>query len=76
MSKAKIHVKDDGPYELTGSFEILDDEGNVYNIESSVNLCRCGHSDNKPFCDSSHENVNFKSRPRAKRNQKDLMVEV
>lgn len=31
-----------------------DENGNIY-------LCRCGHSNNKPFCDNSHKRVSFKS---------------
>ena len=26
---------------------------------SAIALCRCGHSRNKPFCDSSHKRVGF-----------------
>ena len=74
MSETKITVKDNGPYNVSGSFQIFDAEGNVYENKRSVSLCRCGHSDHKPFCDGTHEEINFESEPRAK-DQK-LMVEV
>lgn len=50
----------------------MDDEGNKYETESAIALCRCGRSSEKPFCDGTHEDIDFKSAPRAK----ELMVEV
>lgn len=68
----KIKVNDNGPYDITGSFELVDEKGNHFETKQSISLCRCGHSDQKPFCDGTHEEVDFESAPRAK----DLMVEV
>lgn len=33
-------------------------EGNTYLTQSGVALCRCGTSNNKPFCDGSHKHIN------------------
>lgn len=74
MPKTKITIQDNGPYKISGAFQIVDAEGNTYENKNSVFLCRCGHSDHKPFCDGTHEEINFESKPRAKDNQ--LMVEV
>lgn len=62
---SKIQVDDDGPYVLSGSFELVDAEGNEYETDSSISLCRCGHSGDKPFCDGTHEAIDFGSSPRA-----------
>lgn len=72
MVKTTIKVTDDGPYEITGSFEIIDTNGNSFDAQKSVSLCRCGLSGEKPFCDGTHQDVDFESAPRAN----DLMVEV
>ena len=42
---------------IEGDFEIVDRDGNVYNLagRTVVSLCRCGRSQNKPFCDGSHK---------------------
>ncbi|MGM8211196.1 CDGSH iron-sulfur domain-containing protein [Virgibacillus sp. W0430] len=69
---AKIKVKDNGPYQVSGSFDMVDAEGNAFKSERTVSLCRCGYSDDKPYCDGTHEEIEFKSAPRAK----DVMVEV
>jgi CDGSH-type Zn-finger protein len=64
---ATIKVRDDGPYRVDGSLTLVDGEGGIFAIEEGevVALCRCGHSEEKPFCDGSHRRVGFSSRPRA-----------
>ncbi len=63
----QVQVRDDGPYLIRGSdIEVLDADGNALPYEgSAVALCRCGHSDNKPFCDGTHRPAGFENSPRA-----------
>jgi len=35
-------------------------DGFRYEVRSRVTLCRCGASNNKPFCDGSHAAIKFK----------------
>lgn len=65
MADSSIKVKDNGPYLITGSFEVVDAEGNTFETKKAVSLCRCGHSSNKPFCDGTHKKIGFESAPRA-----------
>jgi len=65
MTESKIKVKDNGPYIVTGSFEVVDAEGNRFETKKAVSLCRCGYSSNKPFCDGTHKKIGFESAPRA-----------
>lgn len=57
MATTKITVKSNGSLKVEGNFEIVDAEGNVYNLNGReiVSLCRCGLSANMPFCDGSHK---------------------
>jgi len=52
-----------GPLRLSGNFVIKDPEGNSFDLSgrTMIALCRCGHSENKPFCDGSHNRVGFQS---------------
>lgn len=61
-----IKPKDDGPYMVIGDFELVDGEGKKLKIDAgqSVQLCRCGQSANKPFCDDSHKRAGFESKVR------------
>jgi CDGSH-type Zn-finger protein len=57
---------DDGALQLRGDLSqirVVDGEGNAFGFgeRRTVLLCRCGQSQNKPFCDSSHERVGFRS---------------
>lgn len=48
-----------GPLELDGTFELglLGDD--TSHREDHATLCRCGGSDDKPFCDGTHEQIGF-----------------
>jgi len=51
----------DGPLQLRGNLEITSGTGRVVARLTQTRLCRCGASNNKPFCDGSHARVGFKS---------------
>jgi len=53
----KITVNNNGSLKIEGEFEIVDKEGKNYDLagRTIVSLCRCGRSQNKPFCDGSHK---------------------
>ena len=48
-----------GPLKIRGNLEITSGTGRVVSRITSAFLCRCGHSQNKPFCDGSHAKVGF-----------------
>jgi CDGSH iron-sulfur domain-containing protein 3 len=62
-----IKVRDNGPYKVTGPAEIVDADGNRFEVDPDrpVALCRCGASRTKPFCDRSHREAGFSSCERA-----------
>jgi len=43
-----------GPIWVKGKIPIESQEGRKYEIRNRVTLCRCGKSNNKPFCDGEH----------------------
>ena len=45
-----------GPINLRGGIQVVSHDGFEYEVRNRVALCRCGESDNKPFCDASHMN--------------------
>jgi CDGSH-type Zn-finger protein len=49
----------DGPYEVSGEVSIVAPDGTVIRETAKAYLCRCGHSANKPFCDSSHRRLGW-----------------
>ena len=51
----RITARANGPLKLEGPFTLVSADGRVRIAGGEVALCRCGHSRNKPFCDSSHE---------------------
>jgi CDGSH-type Zn-finger protein len=68
MAATKISVANDGPLLVEGDFEVQDQEGKPFGLggRTKISLCRCGHSENKPFCDGSHKKVGFQSTVQAR----------
>lgn len=56
-----ITIGPDGPLYLRGDIEIKNTDGETILEDTRVALCRCGASENKPFCDNSHENIEFEA---------------
>ena len=56
-----IRVMRNGPYRLRGDIQITTSVGGQSPGSYRISLCRCGSSRNKPFCDNSHEMVNFQA---------------
>jgi CDGSH-type Zn-finger protein/truncated hemoglobin YjbI len=60
-----IVITADGPYRVTGAVPLADEHGadvarNAGASREHYALCRCGHSQNKPFCSGMHWYVDFK----------------
>lgn len=67
-NEKRIKVTKDGPYLVTGNvpineqrfvpnqrgFSLSYEEINTYPEQETYNLCRCGKSKTKPYCDGSH----------------------
>jgi len=55
-----VQVSYNGPYFIRGDLDIDGASEDMPGIRYRAALCRCGESQNKPFCDNSHEGANFK----------------
>ena len=54
-----IVVTDSGEYQIHGDVELITIDGETIAEEYRLTLCRCGESNNKPFCDNSHRKARF-----------------
>ncbi len=69
----RIKVTQNGPYLVSGSVPLAEQvicedaegqchgwrEGKEYAAQDRYALCRCGHSQHKPFCDGTHGKIQF-----------------
>jgi CDGSH-type Zn-finger protein len=72
-SEYRIKVTKNGPYLVSGNVPLSEqmictdadgqchgwNEGKKYSAQEDYALCRCGHSENKPYCDGSHLKAEF-----------------
>jgi len=73
VKKGRIVISRDGPYLVSGDLPLRKEisvvgvegepekwrEGVKCRVGASYRLCRCGRSEQKPFCDNAHERVCF-----------------
>ena len=52
----RITISENGSYKVEGGPTLVDGDGNPVETREGrpFFLCRCGHSQNKPFCDGAH----------------------
>ena len=71
MPKIRIRTRQDGPYVIEFGddveLEVVDAERRPFELPSKrpIALCRCGGSQNRPFCDGSHKHNGFTTCDRA-----------
>jgi len=73
----RIKIIKDGPYHVSGGIPLKEMvitkkgknheyiEGQKLPQNDEYFLCRCGHSDNTPFCDGAHVKIGFKGKETA-----------
>ena len=54
-----IKVSKNGPYYVVGGIELNDSDGSKPESKEHYTLCRCGASNNKPFCNGVHRKTDF-----------------
>ncbi len=55
-----IEPQRDGPLYVRGRIVLRQEDGEERELPRAA-LCRCGESNNKPFCDNMHRRVGFRS---------------
>ena len=54
-----IQPQPNGSLKVVGNLEVVSGTGRTVNRATQVFLCRCGQSNNKPYCDGSHKAAGF-----------------
>ena len=59
LNEGTITIRPNGPYRVEGGVPLEGPEGEAYDLKPAYSLCRCGKSNNKPYCDRSHQEWGF-----------------
>ncbi|MDG1729997.1 MAG: (4Fe-4S)-binding protein [Algibacter sp.] len=58
--ETKVEVLENGPLLVYGTLKVLGKDGDSEIKSKTTAFCRCGKSNNKPYCDGAHVKVEFK----------------
>lgn len=56
-----IEPRPNGPLMIYGNITIKKADGSIEKKTKVTAFCRCGQSNNKPFCDGTHNKIEFKA---------------
>ena len=56
----KVQVLANGPLLVHGALKVTDTKGQEELKTKTTAFCRCGASENKPYCDGTHSKIDFK----------------
>ncbi|UZD23086.1 (4Fe-4S)-binding protein [Algoriphagus halophytocola] len=55
----QVEISPNGPLLIFGKVKIKTTEGEVEKDSKVTAFCRCGSSQNKPYCDGTHQKIDF-----------------
>ncbi len=58
--ETKVEVLENGPLLVYGTLKVTHKDGSSETKNKTTAFCRCGASNNKPFCDGAHVKEDFK----------------
>ncbi len=58
--ETKVEVLENGPLLIYGTLKVTDRDGNQETKNKTTAFCRCGSSNNKPYCDGAHVKADFR----------------
>ncbi len=58
-AETKVDVLKDGPLLVHGTLTVNGIDGSSEEKSKTTAFCRCGHSNNKPYCDGAHLKAGF-----------------
>ncbi|MBO6795196.1 MAG: CDGSH iron-sulfur domain-containing protein [Balneolaceae bacterium] len=56
-----LTIVEDGPIYIKGDIKLKNADGEIVAEETRMAMCRCGASQNKPYCDNSHIKAGFEA---------------
>jgi len=59
-SVTECSIVENGPLLVSGTLKVILVDGTEEIKKRSTAFCRCGASKNKPYCDGTHNRINFK----------------
>lgn len=59
-TETEVTVLANGPLLIKGNIKVVDKNGDFTYKQGATAFCRCGATKTSPYCDGSHEKINFK----------------